>query len=163
MGVLVEQAKNVFREAGLTYGQLAEGATYEFPGLTVTSAHVVEFGGLCGDLNPLHMDEQWCKKNSIFQTRVAHGTLTLALVMGPLGPLLQGTALAMLGISFNCPHPVKLGDSVYPSAKVVAKQDSSKRPGGRVRFELSGRNQQDDVVFTGEVTILVADSVMSAS
>jgi 3-hydroxybutyryl-CoA dehydratase len=163
VGVLVEQEKNVFREAGFTYGQLVEGATYQFPGLTVTSAHVVEFGGLCGDLNPLHMDEEWCRKNSIFRTRVAHGTLTLALVMGPLGPLLQGTALAMLGISFKCPNPVKLGDSVYPSAKVAVKADSKKHPGGRVTFELCGRNQHGDEVFVGEATILVADSVMSAS
>lgn len=163
MGVLVQQGENVFREAGLTYGQLVEGATYEFPGLTVTAAHVVEFGGLCGDLNPLHMDEEWCRRNSIFQTRVAHGTLTLALCMGPLGPLLQGTALAMLGISFHCPHPVKLGDSVYPSAKIAAKEDSAKHPGGRVTFELSGRNHHGDVVFAGEAKLLVADTVMTAN
>lgn len=161
MGVMVETEKNVFREYGLTYSQLTEDATYEFPGLTVTAAHVVDFGGLCGDHNPLHMDEEWCKRNSLFETRVAHGTLTLALVMGPLGPLLQGTALAMLGISFSCPRPVRLDDSVYRSAKVIGKVGSTKRSGGRVTFELSGRNQHGKQVFEGEVTIMVADSVMS--
>lgn len=163
MGVLVEQENGVYRESGLTYGQLVEGASYRFPGLTVTAAHVVQFGGLCGDLNPLHMDEAWCRRNSLFETRVAHGTLTLALVMGPLGPLLQGTALAMLGISFTCPHPVKLDDSVYPSATVVRKEQSETRPGGRVTFDLAGHNQDGEMVFEGQVTILVADTVMSAS
>lgn len=38
MGVMVETEKNVFRESGLPYSQLVEGATYEFPGLTVTAA-----------------------------------------------------------------------------------------------------------------------------
>ena len=51
------------------------GTTYKSIARTITECDVVNFAGLSGDFNPLHMDEEYGKNVSIFKKRVAHGML----------------------------------------------------------------------------------------
>lgn len=52
------------------------GKCYESVGRTITEADVVNFAGISGDFNPLHMDDEFAK-NNMFGKRVAHGALGL--------------------------------------------------------------------------------------
>ena len=64
-----------------TYDEFQVGMKLRSQGLTITETHVVQFAGLTGDYNPLHVDEIFAK-NTIFEGRVAHGLLTLSLEIG---------------------------------------------------------------------------------
>ena len=39
------------------------GKCYESVGRTITEADVVNFAGISGDFNPLHMDDEFAKNN----------------------------------------------------------------------------------------------------
>ena len=49
---------------GLYLEDFEVGKEYFSPARTVTEADVSSFAGLSGDFNPLHMDEEFAKKNS---------------------------------------------------------------------------------------------------
>ena len=48
---------------------------------TVTEADIVNFAGLSGDYNPIHIDETFAE-NSPFKQRIAHGLLVLSIASG---------------------------------------------------------------------------------
>ena len=50
------------------------GKTYRSAARTVTEADVVNFAGLSGDFNPLHMDDEFAERGP-FGGRIAHGAL----------------------------------------------------------------------------------------
>ncbi|MDR7462588.1 MAG: MaoC/PaaZ C-terminal domain-containing protein, partial [Armatimonadota bacterium] len=65
----------------LEFDDLQEGAEFETPGRTVTEADVVNFAGVSGDFNPLHVDATYAAATP-FGQRVAHGLLVLSMVSG---------------------------------------------------------------------------------
>lgn len=142
----------------LGYGDFHVGDRHTFPAITISEAHAITFAGLSGDFNPLHMDEEWARKNSVFGTRVLHGTCTLALVMGPLSLMMAGTALANLGMRFRLVHPVKFADTLRSETEVRSKIDKPKYQGGIVNFGLIGKIQDDTVVFDGSVDVLLRNA-----
>lgn len=139
----------------LGYHDFELGARHTFPAITVSEAHAITFAGLSGDFNPLHMDEEWAKRHSVFGTRVLHGTCTLALVMGPLSLMMAGTVLANLGMQFRLLHPVKFGDTLRTETVVQSTIDKPKYQGGVVTFGLRCMNQNGTVVFDGSVDVLL--------
>ncbi len=74
------------------------GETFEPPGRTITESDVMLFAGLSGDYKQVHTDDEYCKKHSIYKTRIAHGLFGLALVEGLKfrEGVFEGTALASL-------------------------------------------------------------------
>ena len=61
---------------GLYWEDWEIGKEYVSPSRTITEADIVHFAGISGDYNPLHINEEHCKK-TIFGTRIAHGPLCL--------------------------------------------------------------------------------------
>ena len=49
---------------GLYWEEWEVGAEWVTAGRTVTEADIVNFAGISGDYNPLHMDEKFCKATS---------------------------------------------------------------------------------------------------
>lgn len=125
-------------------------------GRTIGEGDVSLFAGLVGDYNPLHVDEEFSKK-SIFGGRVAHGPLVLSTVIGLMSQLnwIDGTALGLLGVSWEFQGPVKLGDTV--SAKVTPLEARpSKAPGrGVLKIGFEVLNQNDEVVQVGSIVLLM--------
>jgi acyl dehydratase len=125
-------------------------------GRTIGEGDVSLFAGLVGDYNPLHVDEEFSKQ-SIFGGRVAHGPLVLSTVIGLMSQLnwIDGTALGLLGVSWEFQGPVKLGDTV--SAKVTPLEARpSKAPGrGVLKIGFEVLNQNDEVVQVGSIVLLM--------
>jgi hypothetical protein len=65
-----------------TFDMIEVGAEFHSAGRTVTEADIVNFAGVTGDFNPLHMDEQWVRANTDFPTRIAHGLLVHSIGEG---------------------------------------------------------------------------------
>jgi 3-hydroxybutyryl-CoA dehydratase len=60
---------------------------------TITEAHIVNFAGITGDMNPLHVDAEYAA-HSMFKERIAHGMLVAGLISAVLGTELPGTGSA---------------------------------------------------------------------
>lgn len=91
---------------------------------TITAAEVDQFGHLSGDLNPLHMDEQFAAKTP-FGRRVVHGLLTGALV-STTHTQLTGPGFAYVGQELKFLGPVFIGDTLNVEVTVVGKKDAKR-------------------------------------
>ena len=53
---------------GLYWEDWEIGKEYVSPSRTITEADIVHFAGISGDYNPLHINEEHCKKNNLWDT-----------------------------------------------------------------------------------------------
>lgn len=133
---------------GLYWEEWEVGAEWVTAGRTVTEADIVNFAGISGDYNPLHMDEEFCK-GTLFGTRVAHGPLIYAMAAGLLFQLhlYDDTLIAFLGFEdLRFTGPVKIGDTIRARIEVTEKRESSKPDRGVMKRRLQVVNQRDEVV-----------------
>ncbi len=137
------------------YDELSIGEKRVFTGITITETHVVNFAGVTGDHFGLHMDAEYAKTTP-FKQRIAHGLLVLSCGAG-LIPLLPGRMVAFLGMDeVRFTVPVFFGDTVHPVMEVLAKRD--KAPGGIVTIHETILNQDETVVISAKINILVGAS-----
>ncbi|MGZ8266169.1 MAG: MaoC/PaaZ C-terminal domain-containing protein [Burkholderiales bacterium] len=133
---------------GMYWEEWEIGAEFESPARTVTEADIVQFAGLSGDYNPLHINEEYCK-TTIFGTRIAHGPLVYAIAAGLIFQLhlYDDTLIAFLGFEdLRFTKPVKPGDTIHARVKVLEKHETSKPDRGVMKRELQVINQRGEVV-----------------
>lgn len=114
------------------------GEEFVTHGRTLTEADVANFAGVTGDINPLHMDEEYAKKTR-FGRRVPHGQLIFVLSLGlaerVVAPLFHDSIIAFYGVDkMRFIKPVFIGDTITLRRKVDSaepRDDSS----GVVTFE----------------------------
>lgn len=116
---------------------------------TISESDVYTFGGVIGDLNPLHTNEV-AAGQSVFGRRVAHGMLTASLLSGVLAHQLPGNGTIFLAVSVAFRKPVYLGDTV--TARVEVKELRVDKNVAVMACEC--KNQAGDVVLTGEATVM---------
>jgi len=139
----------------LYYEDFKEGMVFETPRRTVTEADIVNFAGLSGDFNPLHVDEEFAK-TTVFGRRIAHGALTFAIMTGlwdMLG-IIRGTAIAFYGVDkLRFTKPVYPGDTLR--VKITVKEKKEKGTGGLVVLYNEVLNQRDEIVLVCDAKVLV--------
>lgn len=144
------------------FEDLEVGTVFSTPGRTVTEADIVNFAGLSADYNPLHVDAEYCKENTIFGERVAHGLLGLVISSGlftrsDLNYRIRETTLALLGInSWMFKGPIRIGDTIHVDVEIVGKRETGKADRGVVVFKRKLVNQRGEVVQEGEMPMLIA-------
>jgi acyl dehydratase len=97
----------------------------------VTQEHVNQFADATGDHQWIHVDVERAKRESPFGGPIAHGYLTLSLVVPLVAQVLTVTDVAM-GVNYGLnkvrfPAPVPVGSKVRMRATVQAVDDI---PGG---------------------------------
>jgi acyl dehydratase len=115
---------------GLYCEEISVGDKWVTACRTITEADVITFAGMTADYNPLHTDEPWCKSNSKFGTRIAHGMLVSSIALGlwcrtGLG---DGTAIAAMGCSWEYLAPVLIGDTIHVEVEVTEMKQSTSKP-----------------------------------
>ena len=133
---------------GLYWEEWEIGAEFESAARTVTETDIVMFAALSGDYNPLHTNEEYCKKTQ-FGTRIAHGPLVYAIAAGLLFQLhlYDDTIIAFLGFdSLKFTNPVKAGDTIHARIKVLEKRETSRPDRGVMKRQLQVLNQRGEVV-----------------
>ena len=136
---------------GLYWEEWEVGKSFETAARTVTETDVVNFAGISGDYNPLHINEEYCKKTQ-FGTRIAHGPLVYAIAAGLLFQLhlYDDTLIAFLGFeSLKFTKPVKIGDTIYAKVTVTEVTETSKPDRGVMKRQLQVINQHGEVVQDG--------------
>lgn len=143
-------------QVGLFFEDFKVGDKFVTKGRTITEADIVNFAGISGDFNQLHMDEEFAKK-TIFGRRIAHGLLGLAISSGMSQSLriMEGTIIAFLGLTWDFLKPIFIGDTVHLEMKVAELRETSKPDRGIVTFECELINQNGEVVQKGTRKIMI--------
>ena len=110
---------------GLFLDEISMGQEAEFS-KTVTEADIEMYAKVSGDVNPVHMDEDFAK-TTIFKTRIAHGMLSAGFVSAILGTKLPGPGCIYLSQSLKFLAPVMIGDTVTARATVTGIVPEKKR------------------------------------
>ena len=144
-----------FTAQHLYFDDVEVGQEWESLGRTITEADIVNFAGLSGDFNPIHIDHQFARTTP-FRRPIAHGLLVFSIASG-LGlycPPMR--TLAFLGIrEWEFKEPVFIGDTVRGRAKVLHKEARGRGRRGVLTWQRQIFNQDDKVVQQGIILTLV--------
>ena len=116
---------------------------------TVTSEDVVKFSEVSGDVNPVHLDEEFAAK-SMFGRRIAHGMISAGYISAVLGNKLPGHGTIYMGQTLSFKKPVFLGDTITTTVEVIAVRED--KPIFTLKTECV--NQNGEVVTSGEATVM---------
>ena len=142
----------------LYYDDFEVGKEFTTRETTLSQKQVDQFAELTGDLNPLHINEEFAGK-TIFGKRIAHGMLVLSLALGLWygEDITRSSIIALVGlnnVSFKA--PTFPNNKLHLVSRVLKKRLSSSRPGaGIVTFRDQMQNEKGDVVMEAERTLLL--------
>jgi acyl dehydratase len=138
--------------AGKWFDELEVGQVFDHPiRRTITETDNVLFTTMTHNPAQLHLDEEYCRTETEFGTRIVNSCFTLSLMVGvSVGDTTLGTAVANLGWDdVRFPKPLFHGDTVRVETEVVGLRESKSRPDqGIVTFEHRAYNQHGDLVAT---------------
>lgn len=135
---------------GLYFEQFSVGQVFEHAvRRTVTEMDNVLFSALTHNPAALHLDEEYCKTETEFGTRIVNSAFTLGLMVGvSVGDTTLGTTVANLGWDeVRFPKPVFHGDTIRVRSTVAELRESKSRPdAGITKFLHEAFNQRGELV-----------------
>jgi len=115
----------------------------------VRASDVVGFAEISGDRNPIHLSEHFAAKTP-FGGRIAHGLYTASLISAVIGTRLPGPGAIYISQTLRFLAPVRIGDTVEASVKIVDLIEKGRRP--RLRCEC---RVGDIIVLEGEAEVKI--------
>jgi len=85
---------------------------------TILESDVDGFARVCGDFNPLHLDEEYAR-GTRFKHRIAHGILSAGVISTVLGTEIPGLGTIFRELHIRFDRPVYLGDTITARAIVT--------------------------------------------
>lgn len=143
---------------GLYFEEFSVGQKITSVGRTVTEGDIMTFAGLTGDYNQIHTDAAFAAGTQ-FGQRIAHGLLGLSIAVGLLmrTGALEGTVLAFREIvEWKFVRPVFIGDTLRVEMEVKELKAMPRIGGGQALVALDVKNQKDETLMRGTLTVLVA-------
>src|SRR5687767_6501500 len=114
-----------FTAAHLFFDDVEVGQEWLSLGRTVTHTDLVNFAGLSGDFNPIHIDHEYARTTP-FREPIAHGLLVWSISSGLTLYAPPMRTLAFMSVSeWHFREPVFPGDTVRARSKVLAKEERS--------------------------------------
>lgn len=115
--------------------------------VTADEQIVEDIAKISGDINPIHLDEEYAK-NSIFGKRIVHALFCHNIISMIIGNYLPGNGAVLISQNFKYQKPVYIGDIV--KATVTVKRIL---PKGKYVLSTICRNQDDEIVLDGESVV----------
>lgn len=129
-----------------TYEEYSLGEKFQSYARIMTETDLVNYTNLAGLKLPLFIDEEFCRKHSIFGTRVMPGLLTASIAAGMLEDVLGKYTIAALGLDkFKFSAPVKIGDTLRTEITVEGMKDTSDGKRGVLTVRVSVMNQKNEM------------------
>ena len=119
---------------------------------TITDADIQTFGALTGDHNPLHFDKEYARRTR-FGKPISHGMLTGSLFSPIIAHQLPGEGAIYLSQSLRFAAPVFAGDTITATVTVRQVREDKQI----ITLDGVAKNQNGEVVITGESVVLVED------
>ena len=123
------------KRGGLYFEDFEVGRTYEHRYTrTVTQMDNMLFSNMTLNPQPLHIDREFCEKETEWGQPLMNSLFTLGLMIGiSVNDTTVGTTIANLGMTdVSFPHPLFEGDTVRCTTEVLSKRDSKSRPGAGI-------------------------------
>ena len=153
-----EQVTCVFGEPHdnrMFFDDLSEGQVFISLGRTVTEADIVNFAGLSGDFNPIHIDHAFAAKTP-FRRPIAHGLLVVSIASGLSSKSPPLRIQAFLGVKNLLFHePVFIGDTIRVKCTVVSKESNGRGRRGIITWLRQVYNQHAKLVQEAVTQVLV--------
>ncbi len=130
------------------YDEIKVGDTATFT-KTISETDIYLFAGVTGDLNPVHVNEEYAK-GTMFKKRIAHGFLVGGLISTVLGTKLPGPGTIYMSQTMQFRAPVYIGDTITAKVEVIEKNDEK----FRIKFKTECLNQEGKVVLSGEALVM---------
>ena len=115
---------------------------------TLSETDLYLYAGITGDLNPVHVDEEYAKKTK-FKRRIAHGLLTASYICMPLGMYLPGPGTIQISQFLEFLKPVYIGDTITVNLEVTEILEI-----GRIKIRTLLKNQDGKIVLDGFAIVL---------
>ena len=116
---------------------------------TVTDADVVLFAGISGDVNPVHLNQEFADR-TMFRGRIAHGMLTASFITTVIGTKLPGPGCIYVSQNLKFKAPVRIGDTVVATVELTELLPERKRANFKTTCAVRGT-----LVIDGEATLMV--------
>lgn len=116
---------------------------------TVSEACITTFANVSGDRNPVHLDADYAA-TTMFKERIAHGMLSAAYISAVFGMKLPGPGAIYISQTLAFKAPVKIGDTVVTTVKLVELLPEKKRARFETVCSVNGKP-----VLTGEAQLMI--------
>ncbi len=149
---------------GRLYDEFRVGQRFRTPCRTITAADIGAFAGLTGDYNPVHTDQVFAQATD-FGACVAHGPMGIGMAFGLASrlDLIDGTAVALLGVTWDFKAPMRPGDTIHADI-TVAEMRTVKRPDrGLLGLGIALVNQDRTVAQDGTARLLMRRTALAAA
>lgn len=113
---------------------------------TISEYDVYTFAGITGDLNPFHINEEYCK-NTSFKRRIVHGIFLNGLISSVLGMKLPGPGTIFIEQKIKFLLPAYIGDTVKAVVTVTSKTEK------RIFLKCECINQNNQILCEGELEV----------
>ena len=114
-----------------------------------TKEDIENFAKLSGDMNPIHIDNDYSKK-TIFKKPIAHGILVASLISNVIGNKLPGEGSIYLNQVLKFIKPVFVDDRITATV-VITELDNNKN---LINLNTNCKNQDGNIVITGDAIVL---------
>lgn len=131
-----------------TFEEYEIGETFTSHGRTIGEADIVNFTCFAGLKLPLFIDDEFCRKHTPFDGRIAPGFMTASITAGMMEDILGPYTLAALSLDgFVFTIPVRPGDTIHARITVENKRETSDGKRGILTVSPETFNQRDERVL----------------
>ena len=120
----------------------------------ITQQDIEKFVELTGDDNKIHTDSEYAS-NTSFKNPIAHGMLGASFISTVIGTKLPGDGALWYAQSLEFLLPVRIGDKLRITAKVVKKVDRTQS----IELHTDIYNQNKQKVTSGTAKVKVVESI----
>jgi acyl dehydratase len=143
---------------GKTFEEFQPGDRYETGRRTITESDILQFVTLVGLTEPLFLDIEYIRNESLYGERIAPGSLTFGMAEGLTVQtgLIHGTGMAFAGVDkMRLFGPVKVNDTILVEIEVLDTKPVPPRGGGIVRYRQWVKNQRGETIMEYDVARLI--------
>ena len=136
----------------LRWEDLTLGTSAQFD-VQLSAEMMASFAALSGDVNPLHMDEEFARKSG-YPGRVVFGMLTASFYSRLVGMCLPGKRALLHGITVEFQSPAYLGDTLTVFGAISFLNDAYRRLEVKARIV----NQNGTLISKAKIQVGVHES-----
>ncbi|WFD10317.1 MaoC family dehydratase [Tepidibacter hydrothermalis] len=115
----------------------------------VTQSTVDSFVDVSGDVNPIHVNEEYAKTTR-FKKRIAHGVISASFISSLVGLKMPGIGAIYVSQTLKFRAPVFIGDTLTVTGEVVERDEERKR----IKIQTDVTNQDGVLVTTGHAVMM---------